>query len=310
MNKIVIVGLGNQGNKRKVILNSKLESTVDPLNKLADLKDIKFLDLKKFDSVFICTPDEVKINHILYFLSNGKNVLVEKPLYLSSFNYQKILNLVQSTGSKIYVAFNHRFEPSLIEARNLLLEGIFGNIYGIEILYSNGTARIVRDSKWRDDGFGVTPDLLSHVINLMQFWFKNTNIKILNSRFWNLENNSTDRAIVDFEVNHDDNLIPVRSEVNLVSWKNEFRCKIYGSKSNLILTDFCKWGESKLEVHTRKLPSGTPKIQIKKWYSPDPTWQAEEEYFLNMTTNDSIRNLEEAYSNSKIIEEIVGSSGG
>jgi scyllo-inositol 2-dehydrogenase (NADP+) len=309
MSKVVIVGLGNQGNKRGKILKSDLVATVDSFNNQADFKDVKSLDLTTFDSVFICTPDDVKIEYILYFLSNGKNVLVEKPLNLSKSNYQKIQKYIELLNVKIYVAYNHRFEPSLIEVKKILDNDEIGKIYGIDILYSNGTARLVRESKWRDHGSGVTPDLFSHVINLMQFWFTKSKINLVSSKFWNLENETTDRAIVDFEIEHNNNAIAVRSEVNLVSWKNEFRCKIYAAKSNLILSDFCKWGESRLEVHQRKLPSGIPKIQVKKWFSPDPTWQSEEEYFLNMGTTDSIKNLEEAYINSKIVNEVLRQQG-
>jgi scyllo-inositol 2-dehydrogenase (NADP+) len=309
MSKVVIVGLGNQGIKRSKILKSELVATVDPFNNQADFKDIESLDLTTFDSVFICTPDDVKVDYILYFLSNGKNVLVEKPLNLSTSSYHKIQKYIELLGVKIYVAFNHRFEPSLAEVRKILANNEIGKIYGIDILYSNGTARLVRESKWRDHGLGVTPDLFSHVINLMQFWFTKSKIHIVSSKFWNLENETTDRAIVDFEIEHKKSAIAVRSEVNLVSWKNEFRCKIYASKSNLILSDFCKWGESRLEIHQRKFPSGLPKIQVKKWFSPDPTWQSEEEYFLNMATSDSIKNLEEAFINSKIVNEVVRCQG-
>ena len=39
------------------------------------------------------------------------------------------------------------------------------------MFYGNGTARLVRDSAWRDQGAGVLPDLGSHLLDTARFWF-------------------------------------------------------------------------------------------------------------------------------------------
>ena len=39
--------------------------------------------------------------------------------------------------------------------------------------YGNGTARDVRNSPWRDQGFGVLPDLGSHLLDMVLFLFGN-----------------------------------------------------------------------------------------------------------------------------------------
>ena len=49
--------------------------------------------------------------------------------------------------------------------------GELGRIYRCRMFYGNGTARLVRDSAWRDQGAGVLPDLGSHLLDTARFWF-------------------------------------------------------------------------------------------------------------------------------------------
>ena len=52
----------------------------------------------------------------------------------------------------------------LIESKKL------GSIYYV-MFYGNGTARLVRDSKWRDTGLGVLSDLGSHLLDTLHLVF-------------------------------------------------------------------------------------------------------------------------------------------
>ena len=52
--------------------------------------------------------------------------------------------------------------------RDLIASGELGKIFRCRMFYGNGTARLVRDSEWRDQGAGV-PDLGSHVLDTARF---------------------------------------------------------------------------------------------------------------------------------------------
>ena len=83
--KVLIVGLGVQGQKRKKLLNKKFVfATVDNKNIRADYKNIKDVPLDKYDSVFVCTPDSEKFKILNYCIKNKKNALIEKPLVANS----------------------------------------------------------------------------------------------------------------------------------------------------------------------------------------------------------------------------------
>ena len=88
--KILIVGYGVQGKKRKKNLKKKNYYKIyDPYIKSSETKTKYDLDLKKFDAAYICTPDSKKFEIIKYLLEKKKHVLVEKPLSVKSLaNYQ------------------------------------------------------------------------------------------------------------------------------------------------------------------------------------------------------------------------------
>lgn len=67
-------------------------------------------------------------------------------------------------------AYNHRFEAHLARVKQLLADGRIGRVYHCRMFCSNGTARDVRNSVWRDRGLGVIPDLASHMRDLCLFF--------------------------------------------------------------------------------------------------------------------------------------------
>src|SRR3546814_1354994 len=109
------------------------------------------------------------------FRSNRKHTLVEKPLWAErDGDIVALENLAREHGVVCYTAYNHRFEPHYIRMRDLIASGALGQIYRCRMFYGNGTARLVRDSAWRDDGGGVLPDLGSHLLDTCRFWFGDT----------------------------------------------------------------------------------------------------------------------------------------
>ena len=72
----------------------------------------------------------------------------------------------------LYTAYNHRFEPHFINIKRIISSGAIGTIFYCYLFYGNGTARLVRNSPWRDKGHGVLYDLGSHLIDTINFWFK------------------------------------------------------------------------------------------------------------------------------------------
>src|SRR5438128_2404256 len=110
--RVVVVGLGVQGHKRRDVAGKECVATVDPVHPQAQHKRIEDVPLGSYDAALVCTPDDVKIGLLTYLLSNGKHVLVEKPLFAEA--EKDLLGLKALSEKKraaCYTAYNHRFEP-------------------------------------------------------------------------------------------------------------------------------------------------------------------------------------------------------
>ena len=119
-----------------------------------------------------------KVTLIKYLLNKKKHLLVEKPLV--NFNdklFKDLKNTICKNNLNFYTAYNHRFEPHFIKMKEYLQKKIIGKVYYVKLFYGNGTARIVKNSIWRDKGSGVLKDLGSHLLDTIDFWF-NSRIKI------------------------------------------------------------------------------------------------------------------------------------
>lgn len=282
MVKTAIVGFGVQGQKRAKLIKNHLAVTVDPVNKEADYKKLSDVPLSLYKAVFLCVPDKEKKKLIEYCIKNNKHVLVEKPLILggkkSFLNIQKKAN---KNNVLIYTAFNHLFEPHLVKLKNYLSKKKIGKIYSIRIFYGNGTARLVKNSIWRDVGAGVLQDLLPHLLITLSDCLKRNkfDFKIIDSNCF--ENKAPDHITL----LHSEKKFRIELEMTLCSWRNTFLLDAIGEKGSIHINRLCKWGPSEFIFRKRKLPSGHPiedKIVIKQ---KDPTWNFEHNYFYNSIKN-------------------------
>ncbi len=274
--KVIVVGLGVQGQKRRQHAGADFVSSVDPVNPDADFKSLQEVPLAGFDAALVCVPDQPKFEIIRYLLENRKHVLVEKPLWVPDEESLRLLEtLANSNGSVLYTAYNHRFEPHFIAMRDLIRSGELGQIYSCRMFYGNGTARLVRESEWRDTGAGVLPDLGSHLLDTYRFWFDSSgdafNLVSVN-RF---ENKSPDHAIISLE-----GVRPrVELEMTLCMWRNHFQCDVLAENGSAHIRSLCKWGPASFTRRRRVFPSGHPPEERVTLTRSDPTWEAEYAHF-------------------------------
>ena len=286
--RVLIVGLGIQGYKRRSIAGIECIATVDPANSDADHRNIADISPAEYEAVLICVPDEEKINLIRFCIKNKKHVLVEKPLWgTSGVELAEIETLAHKAGVLIYTAYNHRFEPSFIKMKKLLESEALGELYTCRIFYGNGTARLVRESVWKDKGGGVLIDLGSHLLDSIKYWFGDIKGKLELISMNNFENQSPDHAVVLFQ-----NSTPrIELEMTLLSWKNYFSCDIFAEYGSAHIKSLCKWGTAEFSIHRRTLPSGPPMEENYKFDKTDPTWLLEYEHFKFLCSTGVITNF-------------------
>lgn len=273
--RVVVVGMGIQGHKRRAVAGFDAVATVDPVQPGADYRDLRDVPLDSYDAALLCIPDEPKITLIRHLLSHGKHVLVEKPLFAAAdADLQELRDLAARHRAICYTAYNHRFEPHFARMRQVIASGVLGRIYAVRMFYGNGTARLVRDSAWRDQGAGVLPDLGSHLLDTALFWFgqPDAGFNVFSSQ--RFENRAPDH--VAFGSNGS---ITLQMEVTLLCWRNHFYADVLAEKGSVHIESLCKWGPSRFVLRDRKLPSGRPDETAETLVQADPTWDAEYRHF-------------------------------
>ena len=273
--RLAIVGLGNQGNKRMNRLMGATLTTVDPFAPQARYRTIEDVPLNTFDAAFVCTPNGAKLDIVRYLLSNGKHVLVEKPLLASDGEEIRLVaEMARRNRLACYTAYNHRFEPHILRLKEILSSGSLGSIYLGRFFYGNGTAMDVRGSGWRDRGLGGLGALGAHLLDLVLFFFGP------------IEGPFELRTVDSFETRAWDHVlfgsqdgITLELEATLLSWRNTFCVDIYGELGSAHVDCLCKWGPSTLRLRKRVFPSGRPEEKVETVECPDPTWELEHEYF-------------------------------
>src|SRR4051794_36261580 len=93
--KVIVVGLGVQGNKRLRVAGTDVVAVVDPVNPAATVKKVEQVPIDSYDAALVCTPDSVKIELLTYLLSSKKHVLVEKPLLHSGAELEALRQLAE-----------------------------------------------------------------------------------------------------------------------------------------------------------------------------------------------------------------------
>lgn len=287
--RVVVVGLGVQGQKRRAVAGAELAATVDPVNPEADYRLIEDVPIAAYDAALVCTPDEAKLPILDHLTSNGKHALVEKPLMATAdAAIASLRDRARARSAVLYTAYNHRFEPHFVRMRELLQSGRLGRLYRLRLFYGNGTARLVRDSAWRDTGAGVLFDLGSHLLDTILFWLgapPPAPFRVVSAdRF---ENRAFDHVVL-----RSPGPPSIELEMTFCSWRNHFTCDLFAEKGSAHIESLCKWGPTTFTVRERRLPSGRPDERAETLVQPDPTWVAEYAHFKALCASGGPDNLD------------------
>jgi scyllo-inositol 2-dehydrogenase (NADP+) len=286
--RVIVAGLGVQGYKRRAVAGSDFVASVDPVNAEADYKRLEDVPLDRYDAVLACVPDAPKIELLNYCVANRKHVLVEKPLWAEKEDdIAELAERARRNSVVCYTAYNHRFEPHYVRMRDLIATGDLGTIYSCRMFYGNGTARLVRESAWRDQGAGVLPDLGSHLLDTCRFWFGDIadGFKVVSARAF--ENRAPDHVVISSEHAR----VRIELEMTLLMWRNHFTCDILAEKGTAHIRSLCKWGPSTFTLRKRILPSGRPPEESVTLVQDDPTWAIEYAYFKRICQSGMPSNL-------------------
>lgn len=125
-----------------------------------DAEELIVLD--ELDAVVICTPNDVHEQMAIAALEAGKDVLVERPLALTSAGAARVIDVAERSGRVLCVGMPHRFRPEVAALRSLVAGGELGDLYAVRGSLLTRSTPSTRSS-WRRDraraGGGALIDL-------------------------------------------------------------------------------------------------------------------------------------------------------
>ena len=218
----VKVGIVEKDSHKRTIIKRKFPN-------ISSFDSLKDAFQQNFDGYIIATPPITHFEIAKKILLINKPVLVEKPLTLSTQDGEKLLSIVENTDGKLIVGHLLLFHPAIIKMKELLEDGIIGNI---QYLYSNrlnlGVVRKEENVFW---------SFAPHDIALFQYFSNSFPNKIISSggAFINKE-------IFDTTITYIKYPSGIQGHI-YVSWLHPFkehRLVIIGSKGTLHFEDSSK----------------------------------------------------------------------
>jgi UDP-N-acetylglucosamine 3-dehydrogenase len=121
----------------------------------------EIIDSSNIDAVHICTPNETHFALSSKALFSGKNVLLEKPMSLTTQDAWKLCDIAQSKGLTLQVGHIYRFNNALKKIKELIKHNYFGEVYYLKMQWTT-----LMPSQFNRD---IIFDLGPHPVDIMNY---------------------------------------------------------------------------------------------------------------------------------------------
>jgi len=278
--KVGVIGAGYWGKKHvdeysalgcEIFVSDLSENNLEfcRLNYNVKTTDNYFDILKneEIKTVSICTPNSTHHKIAIEALEHGKNILLEKPIDISSKESDKIIKLAQEKNLVLLIGHIFRFNNAITKIKEIIQSKSLGKIFNVNLLWNN-LEPIFKD---RDILF----DLGIHPLDILDNIFSKTpkNIYCIGEGF---RQNNAEFAIINYHIENDLNEKDIFVNIEL-SWLNPIKNRkmiIIGSEKTAII----ECVQQKIQLINNQ--SGViESINI----SPNNTIRDELEYFLNLS---------------------------
>ena len=114
---------------------------------LTDYKELADLDV---DVVHIVTPHYLHPEMAMFLLEHGKHVFCEKPLAISPYDAERMVETSRRCGKKLGVCFQNRMNNSSLEAKEIIGSGKYGKVISALALVAwDRGGKYYSESPWR-----------------------------------------------------------------------------------------------------------------------------------------------------------------
>ncbi|MCR2821194.1 Gfo/Idh/MocA family protein [Lederbergia panacisoli] len=134
----------------------------------------QMLDSVACDVVIVVSRDDTHDKYIIRAMERGKDVITEKPMTINDAKCRSILRAEKETGRNIKVTFNSRYAPFKAKIKELLLDGIVGDIHSVEFKWHldtvHGADYFRRWHREKEKSGGLLVHKATHHFDLINWW--------------------------------------------------------------------------------------------------------------------------------------------
>ena len=317
-----IIGYGKMGRIRKRVIDERDDCRVtwicDPIPSPVGCEfttdPYELVRQPSLDAIFICTPNHLIKDLVIYGLDMGKHVFAEKP---PGTSIVQVLDMMaaekRNTGMKLKFGFNHRYHGSMIEAKRRVESGEYGKILWMRGRYGKSVDHDFLEN-WRSQkkyaGGGILMDQGIHMLDLfLHFCDDFEEVKSFCSNlYWNLDVEDNTFAILK---NSRGQVASIHS--TMTQWRHLFSLEIFLERGymviNGILSASGKYGKEELTIALNRAiaPEARHTREERYIYEIDASWSDEIEEFMNAIKTDSeivVGTTKDALKLMRIIEKI------
>jgi predicted dehydrogenase len=241
---------------------------------------------KSVDVILIATSHHELVPVALQAVQSGHHVLIEKPGGMCLNDIKRLRSAAGLAGVVVHVGYNHRFHPSLIEAKAIIDSNRFGGLLWMRGRYGHG-GRLGYEKEWRANrsisGGGELVDQGSHLIDICSYLSGDIELVFseTQSSFWD----------TDVEDNAFFALRPRTGgfawmHASWTEWKNIFSFEITLEKAKIDISGLGgSYGIETLTLYEMQPEMGPPPSSTLTWDESDASWTLELED-LNAHIND------------------------
>jgi UDP-N-acetylglucosamine 3-dehydrogenase len=96
----------------------------------------EILNSPEINAVHICTPNDTHYSFGLNAITAGKNVLLEKPMSLTSSHAMELVTTAQSRNLCLQVGHIYRFNNAIKKIKDLVNDNFFGDLYYLKLQWT------------------------------------------------------------------------------------------------------------------------------------------------------------------------------
>ncbi len=215
----------------------ELKEQGDFLIATTDYKEL--LQRKDIQIIECCLPNHLHKQLLIDTIKAGKHVYCDKPLALNVKEGEEICALARKSEVKHQLAFQYRFMPHVTRAKQLIEEGVVGEISSFRSSYLHASCVTGKKKaySWKAEyekvGGGVLVDLGSHLIDLLTYLLGDfKQVKGFVRNFTSPDNRTDDWALLNIET--ESGAVGTMEASKMATGTNDdLRVEIHGSKGAL-----------------------------------------------------------------------------